>query len=240
MRAFVGYTVQMPTLRGKGSAALAILFLFACSSALLAQNPQLQTKNGRRFPTIVFSYVAWSENPPYYSVAVDATGAATYQSAPDSVDRSGVPYTLLFQANEATRRTIFNIGRDLNFFDGSFPLSLDPPQKSPVRSLGYHDITFSRQITYTESSAPEIQELTSIFEEISNTLEFGRKLAYLRQHDRSKLDDELDAMEKDADHHLLRELQVVTPVLRGIASDDKVSASARKKSEEIIGFARRP
>jgi hypothetical protein len=230
----------MPRLRGKGSAAAGILFLFAGCSTLLCQNPQLQTKNGRRFPTIVFVYVAWSDNPAFYSVAVDSTGAATYQSAPDTVDRTGVPYTLMFQTNEATRRTIFGIGRDLNFFDGNFPLSMASPQKSAVRSLAYHDITFSRQITYTESSAPEIEELTSIFEEISNTLEFGRKLTYLHQHDRSKLDDQLTAMEKDAEHHLLREVQVVTPVLRGIASDEKVSADARQKSEAILDVVRKP
>jgi hypothetical protein len=212
---------------------------FVCSASLFAQNPQLQTKNGRRFPTVIFNSVFWNANPPSYSIALDSTGAATYQSIQDSVERTGVPYTIEFQSTDATRRVTFNIARQLNFLNGDFPVSLGSPQNNPVRTLAYHDITFNNQITYSESPDSDIQELTSVFEEISATFEFARRLAYLHQHDKGELEPELVRMQTSAEHHLLRELQAVTPALRSIVSDASLSESVRKHAEAILALVRK-
>jgi hypothetical protein len=228
---------QMPR-----SASLRLVLLsvvFVCSSDLLAQNPQLQTKNGRRFPTVIFSWVLWSANPPWYSIAVDSTGAATYQATPDSEEQTGVPYTIAFQTSDATRRVTFNIVRELNFLNGEFPVLPGSPQKVPVRTLAYHDITFNNQITYSESIDSDIQELTSVFEEISTTFEFARRLDYLHQHDWGGLEPELVRMQTSAEHHLLRELQAVTPALRSIASDASLSESVRKHALAILALVRK-
>src|SRR5437764_11944317 len=74
--------------------AVVMAAVLLCSVGLAAQSPQLRTRNGGRFPTVVFNSVLWSANPSSYSLAVDSTGAATYQSTQDSVDRTGVPYTV--------------------------------------------------------------------------------------------------------------------------------------------------
>jgi len=220
-------------------AALGIAFFFLCSAGVFAQNPQLQTKNGRRFPTVVFSSVFWLANPPSYSLAVDATGAATYQSTQDSVDRSGVPYTIEFQTSDSTRRMTFNIVRELNFLNGDVPASAGTPEKIPVRTLAYHDITYNNQITYSESTDSEIQELTSVFEEISVTFEFARRLGYLHQHDKAGLEPELIRMQTSAEHHGLRELQAVTPALKSIAADASLSETVRKHAEAILAMVRK-
>jgi hypothetical protein len=212
---------------------------FVCSASLFAQNPQLQTKNGRRFPTVIFNSIFWNANPPSYSIAVDSTGAATYQSTPDSAEWTGVPYTIEFQTSDATRRVTFNVVRQLNFLNGDFPVSQGSPEKIPVRTLAYHDITFNNQITYSESADSNIQELTSVFEEISSTFEFAHRLAYLHQHDRNGLEPELVRMQTSAEHHLLRELQAVTPALRSIASDPSLSESVRKHAEAILALVRK-
>jgi hypothetical protein len=218
---------------------LTLTILLMCAAGLLAQNPQLRTKNGRRFPTVTFTSVYWSSDPSYYSIAIDATGAATYQSAPDSSSSTGVPYTIEFQTSDATRRITFNVVRELNFLNGDFPVSADSPQKVPVRTLAYHDITFNNQITYSDSDESQIQELTSVFEEISATFEAARRLAYLHQHDKGGLEPELIRMQTSAEHHLLRELQVVTPALRRIASDASLSESVRKHAEAILALVRK-
>jgi hypothetical protein len=186
---------------------------------------------------VVFTSVLWSLNPPYYSIAIDSTGAATYQSAPDIVDTTGVPYTVAFQVSDATRRTTFIVARNLDFFRGEFPGTVGSPQKTPVRTLGFHDSTISNQMTYSSSTESEIQELTSIFEEISSTLEFGRKLAYFHQHDQSALEGELASMQREGERHHLRELQAVAPVLRSIASDKNVDEAARARAEAMLNPA---
>lgn len=214
--------------------------LIACSASAVGQNPQLQTRNGGRFPTVVFSSVLWNANPAAYSIAVDATGTATYQSTQDSMERTGVPYTIEFQTSDATRRITFNIARELNLFSGEFPVSLGSPQTSPVRTLTYHDITFNNHITYTDSTDSQIQELTSVFEEISATFEFARRLGYLHQHDKERLEPELTRMQASAERHMLRELQAVTPALKSIALDNSLTESVRKEAEAILVLAHKP
>jgi hypothetical protein len=214
--------------------------LIACSSNAMGQNPQLQTRNGGRFPTVVFSSVLWNASPASYSIAVDATGTATYQSTQDSLDRTGVPYTIEFQTTDATRRITFNVARELNFFNGDFPVSLGSPETTPVRTLAYHDITFNNHITYSDSTDSQIQELTSVFEEISATFEFARRLGYLHQHDKERLEPELTRMQASAERHMLRELQAVTPALKSIALDARLGESVRKQAEAILVLAHRP
>ena len=214
---------------------VAILVLSSLPS--LAQNPQLHTKNGGRFPTVIFTFAFWNANPSYYTIAIDAAGASTYLSAPESLDSTGVPYSLEFQASDHTRRMIFNVARESDFFRGEYEITVDSAQKSPIRTLGFHDLTLNSRITYTESVDPDIQELTSVFEEISSTLEFGRRLADLHQHDKPALQGELLAMQKDADRHWLRELQAVSPVLRSIATDPGVADQARAQADRLLRLA---
>ena len=219
---------------------LVMAVLIVGSLHALGQNPQLQTHNGSRFPTVVFSSVLWNASPASYSIAVDATGTATYQSTQDSVERTGVPYTIEFQTTDATRRITFNIARELNLFSGDFPVSLGSPQTTPVRTLAYHDITFNNHITYSDSTDSQIQELTSVFEEISATFEFARRLGYLHQHDKERLEPELTRMQASAERHMLRELQAVTPALKSIALDNRLSESVRKQAEAILVLAHKP
>jgi hypothetical protein len=214
--------------------------LIACCSTAMGQNPQLQTRNGGRFPTVIFSSVLWNANPASYSIAVDGTGAATYQSTQESIDRTGVPYSIEFQTTDATRRIVFNIARELNLFNGDFPVSLGSPESAPVRTLTYHDITFNNHITYSDSTDSQIQELTSVFEEISATFEFARRLSYLHQHDKERLEPELTRMQASAERHMLRELQAVTPALKSIALDSSLSESVRKQAQAILVLAHKP
>jgi hypothetical protein len=211
-----------------------VAMIVLASLPSLGQNPQLSTKNGNRFPTVIFTFAFWNANPSYYTLAIDAAGAATYLSAPESIDSTGVPYSLEFQASDHTRRMIFNVTRESDFFRGQYEITLDSAEKSPIRTLAFHDVTSNNRISYTESVDPDIQELTSVFEEISSTLEFGRRIAYFHQHDKAELEGELGAMEKDADRRWLRELQAVSGVLKSIATDPGVADQARAHADRIL------
>ena len=210
----------------------AIVLLVLCGE-LLAQNPQLKTRAGSRFPTVIFSSVLWSADPAYYSIAVDAAGTATYQSAPESVERTGVPYTIEFHVSDRTRRTIFNVARELDFFRGEIPVQQVSTAKDKARTLMYRDLPLSTQLTYSGSPNSDIEELTSIFEEVSETLEYGRRLAYLQQHDRKAISSELKALQADSARHVLRELQTIVPVLRSLAADAGLDAETRHTAQSL-------
>lgn len=214
-----------------------ILELTGCS-LLQSQNPQLQTKNGQRFPTVIYSSVLWSADPSYYSIAVDSTGAATYQSAPSSLDRTGVPYTTEFQTSDHTRRAIFNLAQGLDFFAEEIQHTTGSPQNTAVRTLAYHDLQYKNEFTYSTSSNPEVQELTSICEEISATLESGRRLSYFHQYDKNALASELQRIETGTERHRFRELQALAAILNSIVLDRKLDKTVRDRAEALLKGAR--
>lgn len=219
------------------SANLAIGALLLCVPSL-AQNPQLETKNGRQFPTVVFTSVLWTADPAYYSVAIDSSGTATYQSAANSIDRTGVPYTVEFAVSDKTRRATFNLAQGLDWFRDEITLSVGAPQTISVRTLAYHDIQFNNQITYSSSSNQDVQELTSIFEELSETLEFGRRLIYFHEYDRDALAPELQRLQASADMHHVREMQALVTVLNSVAADKKLSNATRERADGLLKQAR--
>jgi nucleotide-binding universal stress UspA family protein len=95
----------------------------------------------------------------------------------------------------------------------------------------------SNQFTYSASSDPDIEELTSVFEELSQTFEYGRRLNDLEVHDKKAIQPQLEAMRTKAERHALRDLPVLVPILRGLASDDSLDASVRKQAATLIAMA---
>jgi len=210
-----------------------------CSSLLFSQNPQVEIGNPPRFPTIVFSSVLWTADPPYYSIAIDSSGVATYFSAPNSVDKTGVPYTIEFHASDRTRRITFNLARNLDFFAGQ---SVEPealPVKNTVRTVAYLNDHLNNQFSFTAPPGPDFEEITSVFEQLSETLEFGRRLAYLQERDPNAVGAELQSLQKLVDRHQIREFQALVGVLRGVASDQRLDGSARNLGGTLLRLAER-
>jgi hypothetical protein len=154
------------------------------------------------------------------------------------VGSTGVPYTVEFSVSERTRRATFNLARGLDWFRGPIPLSVGAPQQTYVRTLAYHDSQFNNRITYSASANRDVQELTSVFEELSETLEFGRRLAYLHQTRPDELAHELEKLQTSADQHHVRELQALVTVLNSIVSDRKISGTAKNTAEKLLEQAR--
>jgi len=216
---------------------LASTAVVICSSVLFSQNPQVQVSNPPRFPTIVFSSVLWTADPPYYSIAIDSSGVATYLSAPNSLEQTGVPYTIEFHASDRTRRVTFNLARNLDFFAGQ---SVEPaalPMKTTVRTIAYLNDHLNNQFTYTAPPGPDFEEITSVFEQLSETLEYGRRLAYLQGQDPKSIGAELQNLQRLVDRRQIREFQALVGVLRGVASDQRLDAAARNLAGTLLQLA---
>lgn len=210
-----------------------------CSS--FAQNPQLQTKNGLAFATVIFTHAFATETPRFYSIAIDSTGSATYQSAPASLAQSGVPYTLEFTASSTVKDKVFRVLGGLKFLRPAVRGIRRPIQSESVNTLTFRegkidpaDINNDNEITYHSSTNPDIQQLTDTFERISVTLEFGRQLSSLHERRDPQINLELEHMLDLARRHQLLELFVVAPVLRQIASDENMNEVARRRARTIL------
>jgi len=153
------------------------------------------------------------------------------------MEESGTLFTIEFQVSDRTRRIAFNLAQRLDYFAGSFGESQSTPNQNNVHTLAYRYERVSNQFTYSASSDPDIEELTSVFEELSQTFEYGRKLNDLEVHDKKGIQPQLEAMRTKAERHALRDLPALLPILRGLASDASLDASVRKQAATLIAMA---
>jgi hypothetical protein len=198
------------------------------------QNPQLETRNGRRFPTVDFSWVRWGANPPYYTIAIDSGGDVTYESVPQSVEKTGAPYTVEFVGSASTRQKIFDLVKRLKLLDIPSSNVQHFRGSNSVKTLVFREGNTQHQIRYQTSRNPLIRQLTAVFQNIGTTLDFGRRLTLLQQTHSRRLSSELKNMQQLARNGSLQELQAVAPVLQRIASDTNVTPGDRKRAEAII------
>ena len=78
-----------------------------------------------------------------------------------------------------------------------------------------------------------MQELTNLFQNMSTTLEFGRRLDYDHRYQKLALDEELKRMEDMAKGNSLEEIQAVEPILRRIAADPSVINVVRARAQRL-------
>jgi hypothetical protein len=215
---------------------LAYFLLSGCLPAS-GQNPQLETRNGRRFPTVTFSWVCWGASPPYYSIAIDSSGDATYDSVPPSVEKTGAPYTIEFLASTATRQTIFDLVEKLKFLNLPANNVQHFRGNNSVKTLAFREASTHNQITYQTTRNSQIRQLTTLFQNIGATMGFGRRLTLLQQTHSTRIGRELKRMQQMARKGRLPEVQALVPVLQKIASDTNISQSDRMRAESIIAHA---
>ena len=216
---------------------VAFVSFLGCLNFSSAQNPQLQLKTSGQFPTVIFSAVRWNADPSYYSIAIDATGTATYLSAPEGLDKTGIPYTTEFQVSDRTRRIVFNLSQKMDYFAGSYGELQSSPETHNVYTLSYRYGSVNNQYTYSTSSDADLEELTSVLEELSQTFEFGRRLTDDKLHNHRAIGAQLELMKSKADRHALRDLPALVPILRNLAGDASVDAAARKQASSLIKLA---
>lgn len=205
-----------------------------------AQYPDLRPdeRADRPAPTVTFRLEMPTFNPTYFGVAVESTGRAAYQSQPQPTTDHipGDPYLVKFVVSETTDKRIMELAREANYFQGNFDYKKGKIANTGSKTLSYADDDRCNQTTYNWSENQAIQQLTTIFQDISNTMEFGRRLAFLHRFDKLGLDAELKSMEEQAKANNLAELQGIEPILKSIASDYAVMNLARARAERLLAM----
>lgn len=185
-------------------------------------------------PTINFSQV-WDQGlPPFFSVSISASGRAAYQSTPDTENKSGDPYEVRFTASSETRKKIFDLAQKLNYFQGSWDFTKGKIAFTGKKTLRWKNGTQSFETSYNWSSNVSIQELTSLFQDISGTVELGRKLAEKYRYDKLGVDAELKSLEAAAKDNQLAELQIIQPLLSKLAKDTSLMNISRRRAEFLL------
>jgi hypothetical protein len=103
--------------------------------------------------------------------------------------------------------------------------------------LKYSEGARKTEATYNYSPNPAVQQLTAIFQNISATLEFGRRLEFYHHHQKLALEDELKRMEEMSKSKSLDEIQAVAPILQKIVADHSVLNVTRARAQRLLNGA---
>jgi hypothetical protein len=216
-----------------------IIFLLILAAQLVLSGQDTQQNPTR--PTITFDRVWEAYKPQNVTITVQSTGSARYVSRnPFTPPEPGADpdYTLDFTLSSRSQQKLFREAREANYFDGDFSFKKHVVASTGKKTLTYSDPVRHFSTTYDYSDNKAIEEITNLFSGISNTIEHGRKLAYLHRFDKLGLEDELKAMEDAAESHNLAEVQIIAPTLKSIQDDTKVLNIARQRAKRLLAKAK--
>jgi hypothetical protein len=204
------------------------LLLIALSSAL-AQSP-------REPATVSFSLDFPGANPSHYVVTVAEDGHGSYSSNgklnqdSDPADPAPLPFTL----SDKVRQQIFDLAQRAHFFTGKVDSGNTKIADTGVKVLTYKSENQNSQARFNYSPVAAVQQITVIFENLSNTLEFGRRLSYLHKYQKLALDDDLKRMQEMQKEDNLGDIRAIAPILNGIADDPSVMNVSRARALRLL------
>jgi hypothetical protein len=186
--------------------------------------------------TITFTLDFPNSAPEHYSIVVQADGNAKYESSgkisPDSDERD--TYQTEFRFSDLTRARIFQLASQAHYFSGKVDSGNKKLAFTGAKKLSYSDGQRNSFAEYNYSSIAPVQQLTTLFQSVSATLEYGRRLTYFHRYQKLALDEELKQMEDQARRGELSELQAVKPVLQKIYDDSSVINVVRARALRIM------
>lgn len=189
-------------------------------------------------PTVGFDLVFPGSQPDKYTIFVPAAGNATYYSDGKLTPNSeSDDFRMDFTISQATRTRIFELAKRAHYFEAEVDSRKKGLASTGVKTLMYKDAQKNTKVTYNYSTISAVQDLTQLFQDLSTTLEFGRRLEYYHRYQKLALDDELKRMEEMAKQNNLPELSAITPVLERITNDQSVINPVRARAQRLIARA---
>jgi len=189
-------------------------------------------------PAVSFSLNFPGSEPDRYAVTVPTSGDATYYSDGKLMEGGEADdFKLNFTISPETRARIFDLARKAHYFATPVESKKKNMAFTGNKVLIYNDGQKENRATYNYSQVTPVQELTELFESMSGTLEFGRRLEYYHRYQKLALDEELKRMEDLANHDQLHELSAVAPILQQIALDNTVINPVRARAQRMLARA---
>lgn len=184
--------------------------------------------------SFVFDFPGGS--PSHYGISVNSDGHASYVSDGKlSKDAAAdQPFTLNFTISQPTVDRIFDLTRQAHYFEGNLDSKKKNIASTGDKTLMYKDAKKDTIGTYNYSSMQPVQDLTSLFQNLSATLEFGHRLEYDYHYQKLALDQDSKALEDLAGRGELTELGAIAPVLHKIADDSSVINVVRARIERLL------
>jgi hypothetical protein len=186
--------------------------------------------------TVTFTLDFPGSQPGHYFVQVQADGKARYQSSgrPSSESEQSDDFDYEFMISPATREKIFNLSAKAGYFQKD----LDSHQKKMAftgkKTLVYKDAQRSGEATFNYSPNAAVQELTSLFQGLSATMELGHRLEFTLRYQKLALAEELKRTEESVRLSPPIEIQAIAPILQQIIADSSVLNVTRARAQRLL------
>lgn len=186
--------------------------------------------------TVTFTLDFPGSQPERYSVQVESSGKGHYESsgkvAPDSEESDS--FSCPFILSAAMSQRVFLLTAKANYFRKDLDSHRKGMAFTGKKTLAYKDAQRSGESTYNYSPDPAVQEMTSMFQGLSATLEFGHRLDYDHRYQKLALDEEMKRLEQEARSGTVVELAAIEAILRQIVSDASVINVTRARAQRIL------
>lgn len=215
---------------------MSVFSRLARTALILTIAAALQAQPAAVPATVSFSLDFPESVPDHYVVTVSSDGRATYDSTGKLTPQSdpGDPYRDEFTISPNTCRKIFDLTAKAKYFEGQIDSGNKKLASTGVKVLKYSEGSRKTEATYNYSPIQAVQQLTTIFQNISATLEFGRRLEFYHHHQKLALEEELKRMEEAAKSSNLAEIQAVAPILKSIIDDHSVMNITRARAQRLL------
>jgi hypothetical protein len=189
--------------------------------------------------SITFSLDFPQSIPDHYVITVSPDRRASYESTGKLTPQAdpGEPFREEFTLSPDTCKKIFDLAAKAKYFEGQVDSGNKKLASTGVKVLTFTEGARKNEATYNYSPIPAVQQITSIFQSISATLEFGRRLEFYHHHQKLALEEELKRMEEMAHSKSLEEIQALAPILQSIIADHSVLNVTRARAQRLLNGA---
>jgi hypothetical protein len=184
-------------------------------------------------PVVAFSQTWPDAIPPFYSIAVESSGRASYHST-SKPPATGDPYDLKFTVSEPTRNKIFDLAKRLNYFRTDFDYKRSRIAFTGTKTLVFQNGDEKHETSYNWSDNLAIQQITRLFQNMSETIEIGRVVAEKYRFDKLGVDAAMKRLEEATKDDRTAELQTIQPILSKIAKDPGMMNITRRRAELLL------
>jgi hypothetical protein len=208
-----------------------------CSLLLLISLSVCANSQDQHVPaTVGFTLDFPGANPSHYEIVVSDDGQGSYRSNGQLDEQSGPgdPVPLQFTLSNKVRGQIFDLAQRAHYFSGKVDSGRKNIANTGAKTLTYKDAQRNTQTTYNYSQVAPVQQLTSIFQGLSTTLEFGRRLGYFHKYEKLALEQDLQRMEQLQRDNSLGDVQAIATVLNEIANDQSVINVSRARALRLL------
>jgi len=191
---------------------------------------------GQALSVVTFTLDFPKSQPEHYAIRIASVGPNHYESSGRLTADSDVTdsFDFDFTISPETRYKIVALAAKAGYFQKDLNSRRKNLAFTGKKTLRYTDATRTSEATYNYSENQAVQELTSLFQNLSTTLEFGHRLDYDHRYQKLALDEELKRMQEMTQSNMLTEVTAIQPILEKIVADQSVINVARARAQRLL------